>query len=145
MSIEIVLVPLAMAAFAAWKARSIEEGNACMVETRLKDPVLLAEALTATGAIDVSASAGKVKADWGDLTASFSRGEDGVLTAHFDTEDSDRALLLISDVDKAYGLAVQRIVLERVQQRAEAMGMGVASEVASPDGAVTIVLEEVHA
>lgn len=146
MSIEIVLVPLAMAAFAAWKARSIEEGNTCMVETRLKDPVLLAEALHETGATEVHESEGMVRAAWDTMEASFTRGGDGVLSAHFDTDDRDRAVTLITALDQAYGRAVQRVVIQRVHQRAASMGMEVASQLASADGAVTLVLEEeIHA
>ena len=145
MSVELVLIPLAMAAIAAWQARSIEKGDVCIVQTRLKDPVLLAQALAATGAVEVSENSGRLHADWGDLKASFSQGDGGVLTAHFESEDRDRSISLVAEIDRAYGLAVQRVVLERIQQRAMTMGMEVASERALSDGSVTIVLEEVRA
>lgn len=145
MSIEIVLIPLAMAGYAAWQARSIEKDNTCLVETRLKDPVLLAEALTETGATDVSVSESGVTARWGDVNATFDRRADESLTAHFSSDDRDHAMTLVSAVDQAYGRAVQRIVVQRVQERASSMGMEVMSQMDTNEGAVTIVLEEVHA
>ena len=145
MSLEIILVPLAIAAYGSWKARSMEKDNVLLVETRLKDPALLALALHAMGGTSVEVDGGVVQAVIGNRKLSFRSDSSGVLTAHVDTKDQDEAVSLLLEVDKQYGFQVQEAVVERVKQRASGLGMNIVSQITSEDGSINMVLEEVRA
>jgi hypothetical protein len=145
MSLEIILVPLAIAAYGSWKARSMEKDNVLLVETRLKDPALLALALHAMGGTSIEVDGGVVQAVIGNRKLSFRSDSSGVLTAHVDTKDQDEAVSLLLEVDKQYGFQVQEAVVERVKQRASGLGMNIVSQITSEDGSINMVLEEVRA
>jgi hypothetical protein len=145
MSLEIILVPLAIAAYGSWKARSMEKDNVLLVETRLKDPTLLALALHAMGGTSIEVDGGVVQAVIGNRKLSFRSDSSGVLTAHVDTKDQDEAVSLLLEVDKQYGFQVQEAVVERVKQRASGLGMNIVSQITSEDGSINMVLEEVRA
>ena len=145
MSLEIILVPLAIAAYGSWKARSMEKDNVLLVETRLKDSALLTMALHAMGGTSVEVDGGVVRAVIGNRKVSFRSDSSGVLTAHVDTKDQDEAISLLLEVDKQYGIQVQAAVIERVKQRAGGLGMNIVSQITSEDGSINIILEEVRA
>jgi hypothetical protein len=145
MSLEIILVPLAIAAYGSWKARSMEKDNVLLVETRLKDPALLALALHAMGGTSIEVDGGVVQAVIGNRKLSFRSDSSGVLTAHVDTKDQDEAVSLLLEVDKQYGFQVQEAVVARVKQRASGLGMNIVSQITSEDGSINMVLEEVRA
>ena len=145
MSLEIILVPLAIAAYGSWKARSMEKDNVLLVETRLKDSALLALALHAMGGTSVEVNGGVVQAVIGNRKVSFRSDSSGVLTAHVDTKDQDEAISLLLEVDRQYGLQVQVAVVERVKQRVSGLGMNIVSQITSEDGSINMVLEEVRA
>ena len=144
MSLEIILVPLAIAAYGSWKARSMEKDNVLMVETRLKDSALLAMAIQAMGGTSVEVDGGVVQAVVGNRKVSFRSDSSGVLTAHVDTKNQDEATSLLLEVDKQYGIQVQAAVVERVKQRAGGLGMNFVSQVTGEDGSINIILEEVR-
>jgi len=144
-SLEIILVPLAIAAYGSWKARSMEKDNVLLVETRLKDSALLTMALHAMGGTSVEVDGGVVRAVIGNRKVSFRSDSSGVLTAHVDTKDQDEAISLLLEVDKQYGIQVQAAVIERVKQRAGGLGMNIISQITSEDGSINIILEEVRA
>lgn len=145
MSLEIILVPLAVAAYGSWKARSMERDNVLLVETRLKDTRLLAQALEAMGGVSIRVEGSKVSAQIGARKLSFSPDSQGVLTAHVDTKDQEEAISLLLEVDRQYGVQVQTAVVEKVNQRASDLGMEIVSQLTTDDGAINIVLEEVRA
>ena len=145
MSLEIILVPLALAAYGSWKARSMEKDNVLLVETRLKDSALLTLALHAMGGTSVEVNGGVVQAVIGNRKVSFRSDSSGVLTAHVDTKDQDEAISLLLEVDRQYGLQVQVAVVERVKQRVSGLGMNIVSQIISEDGSINMVLEEVRA
>lgn len=145
MSIEIILVPLAVAAYGSWKARSIQKENLLVVETRLKDSKLLAQALGAMGGSSIEIDGSKVEAVISKRRVSFSPNIEGILTAHVDTNDRDEAIGLLVEVDRQYGLQVQTAVLQRVKDRADRLGMNIVSQIKDDDGSVSILLEEVEA
>jgi hypothetical protein len=142
-SIEIVLVPIAVAAFSAWQAnrRTSDDGRELVVvSTRMKDAGLLAHALGDLQA-EVEVGPGVVTASWPSLQARFTQGADAVWTAHFVGEvTSATATDVVRDLDRAYGLRVQQAVLERVRARAPEAGMSVESETVGEDRTVTLVL-----
>ena len=145
MSLEIILVPLAVAAYGSWKARSMERDNVLLVETRLKDTQLLAQALVAMGGVSIKVAGSKVSAEIGARKVSFSPDSQGVLTAHVDTKNQEEAISLLLEVDRQYGVQVQTAVVEKVKQRASGLGMDIVSQITTDDGAINIVLEEVNA
>lgn len=145
MSIEIILIPLAVAAYGSWKARSMEKENVLFVETRLKDPELLALAIQSMGGSSIVVEGSNLKAVIGERKISFQPDPQGVLVAHLDTKDKDEAVKLLLEVDKQYGYQVQSAVVKRIKERADGLGMNVVSQTSSDDGSINIILEEVRA
>jgi hypothetical protein len=145
MSVSIVLVPMALAAISAWQASRSEtdaQGRTmCQVSTRMRDEGLLAAALADTRAV-VGRSGSTLSADWAGARAEFTRDEAGIWQASFTGDiDEERAIGVISAIDQAYGLQVQRAVVARLKQRAPGAGMSVVSERAEADDSMTLVLE----
>lgn len=145
MSVSIVLVPLAIAAISSWQASRSEtdaQGKTfCQVGTRMRDMTLLAAALADTRAV-VTASGDMLVADWSGVRAEFARDADGIWQAHFTGDiDEARAVGIVSAIDQAYGLQVQRAVVEKLKQRAPGAGMSVVSERVEADDTMTLVLE----
>lgn len=151
MSVEILLVPLALAAAHAVVAvggavtaavgADGKEHKACVVETRLKDPRLLVDALHAVGARAEAHSDGSISGTWEGIGFRFVHHGDGTLSAHFDADvDVTRARELILATDAAYARAVQEAVAQRVRDRAGQLGMTVESETVGQDQSVTLVL-----
>lgn len=143
MSIEIVLVPLAVAAISAWQANRKTEGSgqvSVVVTTRMKHAGLLASALQDLGA-EVARSDEVIAAVWPGMKTEFTRGQDGVWRAHFAGEVSEEtATTVVRDLDRAYGLRVQQEVLHRVRARAPEVGMTLESETVEEDRSVTLIL-----
>lgn len=145
MSVSIVLVPIAIAAISAWQASKSgtdSQGRTiCQVSTRMRDEALLAAALTDTHAT-VAARGRTLIADWSGVRAEFGRDTDGIWQANFTGDiDEERAVGVITAIDQAYGLQVQRAVVEKLKQRAPAAGMSVISERTEADDSMTLVLE----
>ena len=143
MSIEIILIPVAVAAISAWQSnRKIDADGRAQVEvsTRMKNADLLGEALRDLAAL-VEYSGATIVAKWPTLEARFTRNDQGVWTAHFGgSVTNEAATTVIRDLDTAYGLRVQRAVLERVRARAPQAGMVLESETVEEDRTVTLVL-----
>ena len=151
MSVEILLVPLALAAAHAVVAiggavtaavgSDGKERKAIAVQTRLKDPRLLVGALQSVGATAEAHSDGTITGTWEDMGFRFVHNEDGTRSAHFDADvDVTRAQELILATDAAYAKAVQETVAQRVRDRAGQLGMTVESETVGEDESVTLVL-----
>ena len=151
MSVEILLVPLALAAahvvvavggaVTAAVGADGTERKACVVQTRLKDPRLLVAALQSIGATAEAHHDGSISGTWEDIGFRFVHHEDGTLSAHFDPDvDVGRAQELILAADAAYAKAVQEAVRQRVRDRAGQLGMTVESETVGDDESVTLVL-----
>ncbi|MEJ3744476.1 hypothetical protein WEI85_14410 [Actinomycetes bacterium KLBMP 9797] len=143
MSVSLILIPLAVAAVAAAHgARSTRDGTGqvvCEVRTRMRDERLLAAALQETGAA-VTAEDHAIAARWDGVAARFARGTDGVWSAHFTGDvDESRAVEIARTVDAGYGRQVQRVVLERLRERAPAAGLSLESETTTEDAAVRLV------
>ena len=143
MSIEIVLIPLALAAVSAYQAKkSADEAGqqTVAVGTRMKNEHLLQEALADSGA-SVRASSGELVADWGAVEGRFVKDASGIWAVHFSgSTTSEEAMALVKSVDTAYGRRVQQEVLARLRQRAPEVGMSVESETVEDDQSVTLTL-----
>ena len=151
MSVEILLVPLALAAAHAVVAlggavtaavgNDGKERKAIAVQTRLKDPGLLVGALGSVGARAEAHNDGSIGGTWAGIAFRFVHNHDGTLSAHFDADvDVTRAQELILATDAAYAKAVQEAVAQRVRDRAGVLGMTVESETVGQDESVTLVL-----
>lgn len=160
MSVEILLVPAALAGLSAlasaWAAGSAlftnDEGQrVCVVQTRFKHTGLLAQSLTNLGVRGVEVDGETVTGLWGDNPVAFSRntgvwGEppvevDGVLACNFEGEiENDEAAARIQSLDSEYARLVQQQVRERVLARAGKLGMTVESETVDDEEGITLVL-----
>ncbi len=120
--------------------KGAEEEKACVVQTRLKHPGLLVEALRSLGATATASTRG-VSGTWEGMSFRFVHHEDGTLSAEFDFGvDVERAREFILATDAAYARAVQEAVRQRVRERAGQLGMTVESETVAEDRSVTLVL-----
>lgn len=143
MSIELILLPMAVAAFSAWQAKSgaDEAGRHFVaVHTRMRDGRLLKAALADTGAT-IADQRDVIVAAWGETQGRFTRDQQGIWSVHFPGETRyEMATTLIAKVDAAYGLQVQHEVLARLRDRAPQAGMEIESESVENDHSVTLVL-----
>ncbi len=151
MSVQLVLLPLAMAGFSALAGgfsavqamRTDHKGrNVFVVQTRLKHPQLLVAAFSNLGAAAAVDADGSVEARWDGVEIRFSADEDGSLVSHFSGDDVDtaRAEDIIRAVDAEYARLVQDHVYRRVKERAADLGMTVESESVDDERAITVVL-----
>lgn len=143
MSIEVVLIPAAIAGFSAWQARraaGADGREVVAVSTRMRDGGLLQRALADTGAT-VEQHGDVLTATWPDSQGRFTRDEQGIWSAHLAGEvDHETATALVGAIDVAYGRHVQQEVLARLRERAPQAGMHVESETTEDDDSVTLVL-----
>ena len=141
MSLEILLIPVAMAAYAAWQARAEAGAHNCLVETRWRHIGLLTQALEDLGAESISATADSTSATINGVATTFSRGEDGIMTAHFPRETNvDDAVAIVNEVDSAYTRRVQDAVYRRIRSRVSELGYEIDSEAVDDDETITLVV-----
>jgi len=141
MSLEILLIPAAMAAYAAWQARAEAGAHNCLVETRWRHAGLLSQALVDLGAANLSAAENETSATIRGIATTFRRGDDGIMTAHFPRDtDLDEAITIVNEVDAAYARRVQDAVYRRVRQRVGELGYDVESESVDDDETITLVV-----
>jgi len=143
MSVSLILLPLAVAAVAAYEgtrsARDADGRVVCHVRTRMRDPALLTAALEDTNAV-VTRTDQEIVAEWQGVRASFVRGEDGIWAAHFTGEvDEARAVEIVHAIDASYGRHVQQAVLARLRERASQVGLRLESETVTEDQSVQLV------
>lgn len=143
MSVSLILVPLAVAAVSAvYGAQAGRDGDGrvvCQVQTRMRDETLLAAALSEARAV-VTLDDQAIVAAWDGVHARFLRGQDGVWSAHFTGDvDEQRAVDIVRAIDAGYGRQVQRVVLERLRERAPAAGLRLESESVGEDASVRMV------
>jgi hypothetical protein len=142
MSVSLILIPAALAAAAVIQARAGGGGTStvCTVSTRMRDSALLSAALRETGALVTDVDADTVDAAWQGVESRFTRGADGIWTAHFRGDvDEVRAVEIVRRLDAAYGRQVQAAVVARLRDRAPAAGLRLESETVAEDEAVRLV------
>lgn len=148
MSLSILLLPAAIAYVGIKHARGTpeeREGHFVKVSTRMKDTVLLKQALADIGGeVRTSKYVGKndLMVDWGDEQGVFTLNDDGIWSVHFTfTKNFVRANQIIEDLDRAYGLRVQEQVVRRLISNSAAAGLNLESVERNDEDEVTIVLE----
>lgn len=144
MSIELVLIPIALAAVSAAKAARLgspTDGDRVEVQSRLKDTRLLTAALADLGATIMWKADDSLAATLPQGELMLSRTGEAPWVAHFgDGWSQQAAVELIGQLDVAYGLHVQQTVLARLRERAPTAGMTVESERVEDDQTVTMML-----
>lgn len=154
MSVMIVLLPVAYlgpivvaAAAAAIKAHEdrATQGTTLNVETRMKDLGLLSKAFGTLG-YEVSIAGDELTATSESGEISFFKNDTGLWVSQFspDTkEDNAREILLA--LDSAYGIQVQKALLEKIQLRASSANLKIVSQETNYDESVTLTLAQATA
>lgn len=147
MSIELLLVPLVIAALGAAKAKVEGEtsqglgADGVRVTSRLKDGGLVAAALGDLGAVLFRTESDAIEGSVGGKPFTFTRNEEGLWAARFaEAWGQEGAVDLVTRLDTAYGLRVQQEVLRKIRARAPGAGMTIASETVDEDETVTLTL-----
>lgn len=145
MSLEIILIPMAIALIT--KAKASAEENApnasahqVSVETRMKNQELLVRAMQSAGCA-VTASQNEIAGNFNSILFTFKRDVNGIWNATFVAGTTlEAATQIIQAIDKAYGLEVQAEVLQKIKERAPQNGMTLESEVVNDDSSISLVL-----
>ncbi len=144
MSLEIVLIPLAIAAVSAYKASQVNDQSTGQVninvQTRMKNQEMLIEALRALG-LSASMQENTLRVKNSDIEFLMRKNENDIWTAQFENDVlEDAATSLLISLDKEYGRLVQATVLQRIKERASENGMNLESETFNRDNSVTLTL-----
>lgn len=145
MSLEIVLIPLAIALVTQAKSKAKESAlnessHQVAVETRMKNLELLLNAMRNIGCI-TTMHEGEIAATLNATAFTFKKNSQGIWTARFIAGTSlEIAEQIIGQIDKAYGVEVQAEVIRKIKERAPQSGMTLESETINEDSSVTLVL-----
>ncbi|PPJ36366.1 hypothetical protein C5E45_20145 [Nocardia nova] len=139
MSVEVLLIPLGIAAAAAWRESRSTNLCAKCKSTRLTDQTLLVEALQVMGAQNIIQSDDNVRAHTAFGSVMFQRVGD-VFLGRVDQNDNATDTML-SQLEHAVGRVLQVRNVAVVRQRAQELGLRLVTEQAE-DGTVKLVFEE---
>jgi predicted regulator of Ras-like GTPase activity (Roadblock/LC7/MglB family) len=145
MSLEIILIPMAIALITAanTKAKSnlgADSPNQVAVETRMKNQALLEKAMSKISCSPIS-DENVITGNYNSVFFTFKRNVEGIWAASFVAGTSlEVATEIISKIDKAYGLEVQAEVLRKIKERAPQAAMSLESETLNEDSSVTLLL-----
>ncbi len=144
MSLEIVLIPLAIAAVSAYKASQLNDQSTgqvnISVQTRMKNQKMLIEALGMLG-FSTTIMGDVLRVKNSEIEFLMRKNESNIWTAQFENDVSeDAATSLLISLDKEYGRLVQATVLQRIKERASVNGMNLESETFNIDNSVTLTL-----
>lgn len=145
MSLEIILVPMAIALITKAHSKATENTpnastHQVVVETRMKNATLLANAMENIGC-STTITPTEIAASLNSIYFTFSQNTDGIWKANFIEGTSVIAAeQIIGQIDKAYGIEVQAEVLKKIKDRAPQNGMTLESETINQDASVTVVL-----
>lgn len=145
MSLEIILIPLAIALVTQAKSKAKENtpnnsSHQVAVETRMKNLELLQNAMRNIGCT-TTMQEGEITASLNATNFTFKKNPQGIWAARFPAGTSvEVAEQIIGQIDKAYGIEVQAEVLRKIKERAPQSGMTLESETINEDSSVTLVL-----
>ncbi|WP_018773933.1 hypothetical protein [Arthrobacter sp. 131MFCol6.1] len=140
MSLEVLLIPIGIAAIAAIReARSTDLCEKCK-STRIKDQDLLRDALIAMGATRLSLGQGRITGDspYGRITFQL---VGGVFLGRVDGSDQDATTSMLAALDMSVGVLLQQRTVESLHARAAEMGLTLISQT-SDNGDVQLVFEQ---
>jgi hypothetical protein len=141
MSLEVLLIPLGIAAYTLLKeARSSDLCERCRA-TRVIDPELLREALLRMGASVVEDAGQRIRATstWGDLT--FQKVGD-IFLGRVDGDNEAATEAMITELDQHVGRVVQMRTAALVTERAHELGFRLIEQ-HDEDGALNYVFEQI--
>jgi hypothetical protein len=141
-SLEVLLIPIGIAAFAAWRGSQDQSAdkNEQLLATRITDEDLLMEALHAVGATKVKAADGRVTGHTTVGDVSFERLGDN-FHGRVKNGTAESTTQLLGEIEVAVGGIVQARSAERIRQRATELGLVLITE-QSDDGTLQFVFEE---
>lgn len=141
MSIEIILIPLGIAAYTAFKEhRRTDLCEGCK-QTRITSTDLLVRVLEDLGATDIMVEHHIITARSPRGTLRFQQ-VDGVFLGRVDRGSEEETRLLLADVDSTVGRIVQAEKLDEMRTRAAQLGLILVGEELADDGTVQLVFEE---
>jgi hypothetical protein len=139
-SLEVLLIPLGIAAYAAWRESSSTDLCEKCKSTRITDQALLVESVMSLGAVEVIEADGRVTGRIAANTFTFQRiGE--IYVGRIDGAAEDVTLDFLAHLEARVGKIVQAQNVETIRARANEMGMTLVSQTAE-DGSVQLVFEE---
>ena len=140
MSLEVLLIPIGIAAVATMReALSTDLCEKCKT-TRITDQHLLQDALLAMGATDLSIIDGRItgRSSFGRIT--FQRiGE--TFLGRVDNADDEKTASMLAALDSSVGRLLQQRTIASLHTRAAEMGMVLISQTAA-NGEVQLVFEQ---
>ena len=145
MSLEIILIPLAIALITKSQSKAKEvnpnaSSHQVAVETRMKNLDLLQNAMRNIGCV-TTMQENQIAASLNSLNFTFTKNSQGIWAATFVAGTTFAAAeQIIGQIDKAYGIEVQAEVLRKIKERAPQSGMTLESETINEDSSVTLVL-----
>ncbi|WP_270411661.1 hypothetical protein [Microbacterium maritypicum] len=144
MSVEVLLIPLGIAAYgavASWakEARSVDLCEKCKA-TRVMEMPLLVEALTAMGVVVTQLADDRLTgtSEWGSLT--FQKVGD-LFLGRVDGHDEDATRSMLAALDAQVGRIAQMRTAELVVERAKELGFRLIEQ-RDDNGALNYVFEE---
>lgn len=141
MSIEVILIPMALAAAAGWAAKhmaSQKPGSSVCFETQFRDQTLLQKALRDFNC-SPKAMGTQVRAVHGQTSFVFEPDEQGILQAHVEGNlPIEQTQTFLADLHDQYKRLVQQQSYETLIQRAEAKGMVLETEELAEDNSIVL-------
>jgi hypothetical protein len=141
MSIEVLLIPIGIAAYAAWKEHQRTDLCEKCKPTRIKDGNLLVSALETIGASNFSFDSVQLTADWNGSHLTFQKVGD-IFLGRVDNASEAATTAMLQSLDSALGQVVQLQNLQLVRERATEMGLTLVGEEVQDDGSVELIFEE---
>lgn len=139
MSLEVLLIPLGIAAIAAIREVNNSSQYESYKPTRITDQDLLQDSLRSMGATDIRANDGQVTADSAYGRITFQR-LDEVFFGRVNNDENQTNNLLAA-LDMSVGALLQQRTIDALHARASEMGMVLVSQTAS-NGDIQLVFEE---
>jgi len=143
MSLEVLLIPLGIAAYAAWRESSSTDLCEKCKSTRITDQRLLVNAVESLGASSIVVGDGRVTGRIAANTFTFQQVGD-IYLGRIDGADEAVTLDFLTHLEARVGQIVQAENVEVIRRRAQEMGM-VLLEQTNADGSVQLVFEEARA
>lgn len=146
MSIEVLLIPLGIAAYSAYKERHRTDLCEGCRQTRITEPALLERTLISLGATEVVVG-------FDGLVVTGRLGQDvlhfqlisGAYLGRIDDATDEATEVFIAAVDAEVGRLVQADKVDEMRTRAAQLGLVLVGEEVAEDGTVQMVFEEFDA
>lgn len=141
MSIEVLLIPLGIAAYSALKEHRRSDLCEGCRQTRVTERSLLVDALTSLGASSVAHDGLTTTAEIDGRPVRFQLVE-GVFLGRVDGGSDQQTDALVAMIDDAAGRLVQSAKVDEMRLRAAQLGLTLVGEEVADDGTVQLVFEQ---